>query len=64
MKSSQDDLPGTADTRCACGALLARRVAGGIELKCRRCRRRLLLRLGADGSISIEPPPRPSGGAS
>ena len=27
------------ECRCACGNLLARAVAGGIELKCRRCKR-------------------------
>jgi hypothetical protein len=31
--------------RCACGNLLARRVAAGIELKCRRCKRVLVLSL-------------------
>jgi len=25
--------------RCACGSLLARHVPGGVELKCRRCKR-------------------------
>jgi hypothetical protein len=25
--------------RCDCGSMLARHVAGGIELKCRRCKR-------------------------
>ena len=29
--------------RCACGSLLARYVAGKIELKCRRCKRTVLL---------------------
>lgn len=29
--------------RCACGSLLARRVAGGIELKCRRCKRTVVI---------------------
>lgn len=29
--------------RCACGSLLARYVAGKIELKCRRCKRTLLV---------------------
>ena len=28
-----------ADCRCACGNLLARLVRGGVELKCRRCKR-------------------------
>jgi phage FluMu protein Com len=27
------------DCRCDCGALLARVVAGGVELKCRHCKR-------------------------
>lgn len=37
---------GTADTgdcRCLCGSLLARVVTGGVELKCRRCKRTLLV---------------------
>jgi len=29
--------------RCACGSLLARRVPQGIELKCRRCKRTVLI---------------------
>lgn len=29
--------------RCACGSLLARYVAGQIELKCRRCKRTVLI---------------------
>ena len=36
------------DLRCGCGSLLARRVAAGVELKCRRCKRTLLL-LHGDG---------------
>jgi hypothetical protein len=31
--------------RCACGSLLARYVAGKIELKCRRCKRTVLVPL-------------------
>lgn len=31
--------PPAADCRCACGSLLARLVTGGVELKCRRCKR-------------------------
>jgi phage FluMu protein Com len=31
------------ELRCACGSLLGRWVAGGIELKCRRCKRTLVL---------------------
>ncbi|HEU4583622.1 MAG TPA: hypothetical protein VFS67_35430 [Polyangiaceae bacterium] len=29
--------------RCTCGSLLARLVAGGVELKCRRCKRIVVL---------------------
>ncbi len=34
------------DLRCGCGSLLARRVEQGVELKCRRCKRTLVLPLG------------------
>ena len=33
------------DVRCDCGNLLARRVEGGVELKCRRCKRTVVLPL-------------------
>jgi hypothetical protein len=39
---------GAAELRCDCGSLLARRVEGGVELKCRRCKRTVVLPL-ADG---------------
>lgn len=31
------------DFRCACGSLLARVVADGVELKCRRCKRTVVI---------------------
>lgn len=31
--------------RCFCGCLLARQVPGGIELKCKRCKRTLVIPL-------------------
>lgn len=34
--------------RCACGSLLARRVPEGIELKCRRCKRTVVIPVRAD----------------
>ncbi len=37
-----------AELRCDCGNLLARLVEGGVELKCRRCKRTVVLPL-ADG---------------
>jgi hypothetical protein len=38
--------PAATDVRCDCGSLLARRVEAGVELKCRRCKRTLVLPLG------------------
>lgn len=35
------------EMRCCCGSLLARFVPGGVELKCRRCKRTILLNLMA-----------------
>jgi hypothetical protein len=29
----------SADVRCVCGSLIARLVATGVELKCKRCKR-------------------------
>jgi phage FluMu protein Com len=45
--------PGTpdasAEVRCVCGSLLARKVPGGYELKCRRCKRAVVV---SDSEIS------------
>lgn len=35
----------TQSFRCHCGNLLARLVADGVELKCRRCKRRVVVPL-------------------
>lgn len=35
----------STECRCACGSLLARVVPSGVELKCRRCKRVLILPL-------------------
>jgi hypothetical protein len=40
------------DCRCLCGSLLARVVEDGVELKCRRCKRTLL--------VPLEPAPAPA----
>ena len=37
-----------AACRCVCGSLVARVVADGIELKCRRCKRKLLVPLSRE----------------
>ena len=31
--------------RCLCGSMLARLVPGGVELKCRRCKRQIIVPL-------------------
>ncbi|HEX2879885.1 MAG TPA: hypothetical protein VHO25_10175 [Polyangiaceae bacterium] len=36
--------------RCVCGSLIARQVVGGIELKCRRCKRTVVVPL-ATGEV-------------
>lgn len=35
--------PTPKDCRCLCGGLLARLVSEGVELKCRRCKRTLVI---------------------
>ena len=51
MKPQRNELPldrtgvPAGDCRCLCGSLLARVVAAGVELKCRRCKRTLLVPL-------------------
>jgi hypothetical protein len=37
--------------RCCCGSLLARLVPGGVELKCRRCKRQIIVPL--DGKAGM-----------
>jgi hypothetical protein len=37
---------GCEDLRCGCGSLLARWVEAGVELKCRRCKRTVVLPRG------------------
>jgi hypothetical protein len=38
---------GIAACRCLCGSLLARIVPGGVEIKCRRCKRTQVIPLEA-----------------
>jgi len=39
--------------RCGCGNLLARVVAQGVEIKCRRCKRHVIVPLDAKGTVRI-----------
>jgi phage FluMu protein Com len=40
--------------RCLCGSLLARLVPEGVELKCRRCKRQVILPLEDNASAKTE----------
>lgn len=51
------------ECRCTCGSLLARLVEGGVELKCRRCKRTLLLPLDADVPVARRARTLPLGAA-
>jgi phage FluMu protein Com len=39
------DYRGTKAFRCLCGSMLARLVPEGVELKCRRCKRQIIVPL-------------------
>src|SRR5215471_6420478 len=39
--------------RCGCGSLLARLVSQGVELKCRRCKRQVILPLDGKAAVRI-----------
>jgi phage FluMu protein Com len=43
---------GHDDLRCACGSLLARRVGSGVELKCRRCKRTVVIPFEGDDTTA------------
>lgn len=49
--------------RCPCGSLLARYVNGHIELKCRRCKRTVIMPV-TPGPVGSEGSPGPSAGRS
>jgi phage FluMu protein Com len=42
------------ELRCACGSLMARVTTAGVELKCRRCKRVVLLPLAEEPGEWIE----------
>jgi phage FluMu protein Com len=39
--------------RCGCGSLLARVVAEGVELKCRRCKRQVIVPFDTRAGVRI-----------
>ena len=42
---------GAMSLRCCCGSLLARLLPNGVELKCRRCKRQIILPLESRASM-------------
>ena len=46
------------ELRCGCGSLMARRTASGLELKCRRCKRVVVVPLDGQHDGWIEVPMR------
>jgi phage FluMu protein Com len=46
-----------SDCRCTCGSLVARRVGGSVEIKCRRCQRVVRVPLAAPEPTPGEAPP-------
>lgn len=53
--TSPDEQPPVTDARCCCGSLLARLVPGGVELKCRRCHRLMLVPVPEGEMGPVEP---------
>lgn len=51
-KPSPAQLPCDGDVRCTCGRLTARLVAGGVEVKCHRCKRTIVVRLLGPGETT------------
>jgi hypothetical protein len=50
--------PTERDVRCRCGSLMARLTQAGVELKCRRCKRMVVVPLGRMTGDWIEVPMR------
>ena len=55
MKRKHRDAGGGSETRecrCLCGSLVARVVRDGVELKCRRCKRTMIVPLAPPAEVS------------
>ena len=50
--------PIDGELRCACGSLMARLTPAGLELKCRRCKRVVLVPLSPEEEVWVEVPVR------
>ena len=52
-----DDDGKTVESRCVCGNLLARLTDSGVELKCRRCKRLVLIAWNDFSDVQPRDPP-------
>jgi hypothetical protein len=56
-RRSADGPSGTSDDfRCCCGSLLARLTPHGVQLKCRRCKRTMLVPIAGRRTAERAPP--------
>jgi hypothetical protein len=46
-KSTQSGYSSQNETRCECGQLIAKVIGGGLELKCKRCKRIVIIPFSA-----------------
>ncbi|HEV8722799.1 MAG TPA: hypothetical protein VGW77_19455 [Candidatus Binatia bacterium] len=53
QKKTVDAAKSETPLRCDCGSLLARVVPSGVELKCRRCKRQVIILLDMKGTLKI-----------
>jgi len=51
-KTPRPERPQDSETRCECGQLIAKVAEGGLELKCKRCKRIVVIPFSAIGGWS------------
>ena len=58
MKDGPREQPTEGEVRCGCGSLMARLTRGGLELKCRRCKRLVVVPVDRERDEWVEVPMR------
>jgi phage FluMu protein Com len=58
MKKARAQQSTAKPLRCECGNLLARLVPAGVEIKCRRCKRQVVIPLGSNETLENPPSER------
>ena len=56
MNSTESSTPDRSEARCECGQLIAKLRRDGVELKCKRCKRILVIpysRMGRDAQLVL-----------